>query len=69
MEPCVSNKTSMISFADPGPGGISAPMTLTSQFGRLRWVSLGVGLSEFVVPYQSPLRSPREVFADRLALP
>src|SRR5947209_19704419 len=42
-EPCVSNNTSMISFADPGPGGINPRTARTSQFGGLRPVSLGVG--------------------------
>ena len=49
-EPCVSNKTSMISFADPGPGGINLRTTFTSQFGRLRSLSLCVGFSEFALP-------------------
>src|SRR5437667_5665634 len=40
----------MISFADPGPGGINPRTTLTSQFGGLRSVLLGVGLSEGALP-------------------
>src|SRR6266571_3457109 len=40
----------MISFAEPGPGGINLRTTLTSQFGCLRSLSLCVGFSEFALP-------------------
>src|SRR5439155_15127438 len=35
---------------DPGPGGINLRTTFTSQFGRLRSLSLCVGFSEFALP-------------------
>src|SRR6266571_1182735 len=39
MEPRVSNKTSMSSFGDPGPGGTKAWTTLTNHFGALRSIA------------------------------
>src|SRR5207249_3977523 len=35
---------------DPGPGGINLRTTFTSQFGRLRSLSLCMGPSEFALP-------------------
>src|SRR2546425_469247 len=69
MEPCVSKKTSMISFGDPSPGGAKAWTTLTNHFGALRSVLLRVGPSEFALPASIAIEVSLRGFAGRLALP
>src|SRR5207244_12762769 len=69
MEPCVSNKTSKISFGDPSPGGAKAWTTLTNHFGVLRSVLLRVGPSEFALPASIAIQVSLRGFAGRLALP